>query len=114
MLPIRSGRSRSLDGQGIQVRWRRFRISGRPDAHASAGLLQRGAARGGSSRAIRLGEKHAQDPVAVAAGDAFLLELPLDTEAERAARHLDRLDDAVGGTCGHADARPSVAMDWWW
>jgi Family of unknown function (DUF6081) len=27
MLPIRDGRSRSLDGQGIDARWRRFRVS---------------------------------------------------------------------------------------
>ena len=26
MLPIRDGRSRSLDGQGLDVRWRRFRV----------------------------------------------------------------------------------------
>jgi hypothetical protein len=28
MLPIRDGRSRSLDGQGMSARWRRFRIRG--------------------------------------------------------------------------------------
>jgi hypothetical protein len=28
MLPIREGRSRSLDGQGMSARWRRFRVSG--------------------------------------------------------------------------------------
>jgi hypothetical protein len=28
MLPIRDGRSRSLDGQGITARWRRFRVRG--------------------------------------------------------------------------------------
>ncbi|MEV0385502.1 DUF6081 family protein [Nonomuraea sp. NPDC050643] len=28
MLPIRDGRSRSLDGQGIDVRWRRIRVRG--------------------------------------------------------------------------------------
>jgi hypothetical protein len=28
MLPIRGGRSRSLDGQGLHARWRRFRIRG--------------------------------------------------------------------------------------
>jgi hypothetical protein len=28
MLPIRNGRSRSLDGQGISARWRRFRVRG--------------------------------------------------------------------------------------
>jgi hypothetical protein len=28
MLPIRDGRSRSLDGQGIKARWRRFRVGG--------------------------------------------------------------------------------------
>jgi hypothetical protein len=28
MLPIRDGRSRSLDGQGMSARWRRFRVSG--------------------------------------------------------------------------------------
>lgn len=28
MLPIRDGRSRSLDGQGLSARWRRFRVSG--------------------------------------------------------------------------------------
>jgi Family of unknown function (DUF6081) len=28
MLPIRDGRSRSLDGQGMNARWRRFRVSG--------------------------------------------------------------------------------------
>jgi hypothetical protein len=28
MLPIRGGRSRSLDGQGLQARWRRFRVRG--------------------------------------------------------------------------------------
>jgi hypothetical protein len=28
MLPIRDGRSRSLDGQGLDARWRRFRIRG--------------------------------------------------------------------------------------
>jgi hypothetical protein len=28
MLPIRNGRSRSLDGQGLNARWRRFRIRG--------------------------------------------------------------------------------------
>jgi hypothetical protein len=28
MLPIRDGRSRSLDGQGMDARWRRFRVSG--------------------------------------------------------------------------------------
>ena len=28
MLPIRDGRSRSLDGQGIDARWRRFRVGG--------------------------------------------------------------------------------------
>jgi hypothetical protein len=32
MLPIRDGRSRSLDGQGIDARWRGFRISGTGDA----------------------------------------------------------------------------------
>jgi hypothetical protein len=26
MLPIRDGRSRSLDGQGLDARWRRFRV----------------------------------------------------------------------------------------
>jgi Family of unknown function (DUF6081) len=29
MLPIRDGRSRSLEGQGMNVRWRRFRVRGR-------------------------------------------------------------------------------------
>ena len=28
MLPIRDGRSRSIEGQGLDARWRRFRISG--------------------------------------------------------------------------------------
>jgi Family of unknown function (DUF6081) len=28
MLPIRDGRSRSLDGQGLDARWRRFRARG--------------------------------------------------------------------------------------
>ena len=28
MLPIRDGRSRSLDGQGMDARWRRFRVRG--------------------------------------------------------------------------------------
>jgi Family of unknown function (DUF6081) len=28
MLPIRDGRSRSLDGQGLAARWRRFRVQG--------------------------------------------------------------------------------------
>jgi Family of unknown function (DUF6081) len=28
MLPIREGRSRSLDGQGLDARWRRFRVRG--------------------------------------------------------------------------------------
>ena len=28
MLPIRDGRSRSLDGQGMNARWRRFRVRG--------------------------------------------------------------------------------------
>jgi hypothetical protein len=28
MLPIRDGRSRSLEGQGIDARWRRFRVRG--------------------------------------------------------------------------------------
>jgi hypothetical protein len=28
MLPIRNGRSRSLDGQGLNARWRRFRVRG--------------------------------------------------------------------------------------
>jgi hypothetical protein len=28
MLPIRDGRSRSLDGQGLSARWRRFRVRG--------------------------------------------------------------------------------------
>jgi hypothetical protein len=28
MLPVRDGRSRSLDGQGMQARWRRFRVRG--------------------------------------------------------------------------------------
>jgi hypothetical protein len=28
MLPIRDGRSRSLDGQGMNARWRQFRVSG--------------------------------------------------------------------------------------
>jgi uncharacterized protein DUF6081 len=28
MLPIRNGRSRSLDGQGLSARWRRFRVDG--------------------------------------------------------------------------------------
>jgi hypothetical protein len=28
MLPVRDGRSRSLDGQGMTARWRRFRLSG--------------------------------------------------------------------------------------
>jgi hypothetical protein len=28
MLPIRDGRSRSLDGQGMETRWRRFRVRG--------------------------------------------------------------------------------------
>jgi hypothetical protein len=28
MLPIRDGRSRSLDGQGMHARWRRFRVRG--------------------------------------------------------------------------------------
>jgi hypothetical protein len=28
MLPIRDGRSRSLDGQGMNARWRRFRVGG--------------------------------------------------------------------------------------
>src|SRR5215218_1252667 len=28
MLPIRDGRSRSLDGQGVNARWRRFRVRG--------------------------------------------------------------------------------------
>jgi hypothetical protein len=32
MLPIRGGRSRSLDGQGIDARWRGFRISGTDEA----------------------------------------------------------------------------------
>lgn len=30
MLPIREGRSRSLDGQGLEARWRRFRTRGVP------------------------------------------------------------------------------------
>ena len=29
-LPIRDGRSRSLDGQGMNARWRRFRMNGVP------------------------------------------------------------------------------------
>jgi Family of unknown function (DUF6081) len=37
MLPIRHGRSRSLDGQGLDARWRRFRVRGvdgeRSDSH---------------------------------------------------------------------------------
>jgi hypothetical protein len=28
MLPIRDGRSRSLEGQGMHARWRRFRVRG--------------------------------------------------------------------------------------
>ena len=28
MLPIRGGRSRSLDGQGLSARWRQFRVRG--------------------------------------------------------------------------------------
>jgi hypothetical protein len=28
MLPDRDGRSRSLDGQGLTARWRRFRVRG--------------------------------------------------------------------------------------
>jgi hypothetical protein len=28
MLPIRDGRSRSLGGQGMNARWRRFRVRG--------------------------------------------------------------------------------------
>jgi Family of unknown function (DUF6081) len=36
MLPIRDGRSRSLDGQGMNARWRRFRVRG-VDARAWAG-----------------------------------------------------------------------------
>jgi hypothetical protein len=28
MLPIRDGRSRSLDGQGMTARWHRFRVRG--------------------------------------------------------------------------------------
>jgi hypothetical protein len=28
MLPIRDGRSRSLQGQGMHARWRRFRVRG--------------------------------------------------------------------------------------
>jgi hypothetical protein len=28
MLPIRDGRSRSLDGQGMHARWRQFRVHG--------------------------------------------------------------------------------------
>lgn len=28
MIPIREGRSRSLDGQGLEARWRRFRVRG--------------------------------------------------------------------------------------
>jgi hypothetical protein len=28
MLPIRDGRSRSIDGQGLNARWRRFRVRG--------------------------------------------------------------------------------------
>jgi hypothetical protein len=28
MLPVRDGRSRSLEGQGLQARWRRFRVRG--------------------------------------------------------------------------------------
>jgi hypothetical protein len=28
MLPIRNGRSRSLDGQGLSARWRGFRVRG--------------------------------------------------------------------------------------
>jgi hypothetical protein len=28
MLPIRDGRSCSLDGQGMEARWRRFRVRG--------------------------------------------------------------------------------------
>jgi hypothetical protein len=28
MQPIRDGRSRSLDGQGMDARWRRFRVRG--------------------------------------------------------------------------------------
>jgi hypothetical protein len=28
MLPIRDGRSRSLDGQGLDARWRGFRVRG--------------------------------------------------------------------------------------
>jgi hypothetical protein len=30
MLPIRDGRSRSLDGQGMTARWRRFRFNALP------------------------------------------------------------------------------------
>ena len=36
MLPIRDGRSRSLDGQGLDALWRRFRIRG-VDAWAEGG-----------------------------------------------------------------------------
>jgi uncharacterized protein DUF6081 len=36
MLPIRDGRSRSLDGQGLDARWRRFRVRG-VDVWAGAG-----------------------------------------------------------------------------
>jgi Family of unknown function (DUF6081) len=42
MLPIRDGRSRSLDGQGMDARWRRFRVRGAPQA--SAGLSHLGSA----------------------------------------------------------------------
>jgi hypothetical protein len=28
MLPDRDGRGRSLDGQGLEARWRRFRVRG--------------------------------------------------------------------------------------
>jgi hypothetical protein len=28
MLPIRDGRSQSLEGQGLEARWRRFRVPG--------------------------------------------------------------------------------------
>jgi hypothetical protein len=28
MLPVRDGRSRLLEGQGMQARWRRFRVRG--------------------------------------------------------------------------------------
>ena len=41
MLPIRDGRSRSLDGQGMNARWRRFRVRGVDACAARSGRPSR-------------------------------------------------------------------------